>query len=101
MKKEKRDVEFGCMIETIIIFYIYQTFLMLDNSFWYLYFFRLQKVFQNNSESYNGAMRDNYSWSQSITDADVRVKVCNIYHVFKEKELSCKQFGRKKMLGCQ
>ncbi|KAK7113456.1 nudC domain-containing protein 3-like [Littorina saxatilis] len=36
---------------------------------------RLQKVFQDNPESYNGAVRDNYSWSQSITDTDVRVMV--------------------------
>ena len=36
---------------------------------------RLQKEFQANPESYNGAVRDNYSWSQSITDTDVRVKV--------------------------
>ena len=32
-------------------------------------------MFQANPESYNGAVRDNYSWSQSITDTDVRVKV--------------------------
>lgn len=36
---------------------------------------RLQKIFQANPESYNGAIRDAYSWSQSITDVDVRVKV--------------------------
>ena len=36
---------------------------------------RLQKEFQDNPESYNGAVRDNYSWSQSITDTDIRVKV--------------------------
>ena len=36
---------------------------------------RLQKEFQANPESYNGAVRDNYSWSQSITDTDIRVKV--------------------------
>ena len=36
---------------------------------------RLQKEFQANPESYNGAVRDNYSWSQSITDTDVRVTV--------------------------
>ncbi|KAL4240886.1 protein localization to pericentriolar material [Mactra antiquata] len=36
---------------------------------------RQQRKFQENPESYNGAVRDNYSWSQSITDLDVRVKV--------------------------
>jgi len=45
-----------------------------------LYFFcahvvRQQKKFQLNPESYNGAVRDNYSWSQSITDVDIHVKV--------------------------
>ncbi|XP_052266202.1 nudC domain-containing protein 3-like isoform X2 [Dreissena polymorpha] len=34
-----------------------------------------QAAFQANPESYNGAIRDNYSWSQSITDLDLRVKV--------------------------
>ena len=36
---------------------------------------RQQKKFQLNPESYNGAARDNYSWSQSITDVDVHVMV--------------------------
>ncbi|KAK7502002.1 hypothetical protein BaRGS_00006754 [Batillaria attramentaria] len=36
---------------------------------------RLQKMYQANPESYNGAVRENYSWSQSITDTDVRVTV--------------------------
>lgn len=34
-----------------------------------------QKVFQSNPESYNGAIRDNYTWSQSITDVDIRIKI--------------------------
>lgn len=42
--------------------------------------FRQQAIFQANSESYNGAIRDKYSWSQSIQDLDVHVKVCfNVY----------------------
>jgi hypothetical protein len=41
-----------------------------------IYFFRQQAIFQANSESYNGAIRDKYSWSQSIQDLDVHVKVC-------------------------
>jgi len=36
---------------------------------------RVQKEFQACPESYNGARRENYSWSQTITDADVLVKV--------------------------
>ena len=40
----------------------------------------MQKIYQANPESYNGAIRDNYSWSQSITDVDVRVKVGNFVH---------------------
>uniref|UniRef100_A0A131YZ81 Nuclear migration protein nudc n=1 Tax=Rhipicephalus appendiculatus TaxID=34631 RepID=A0A131YZ81_RHIAP len=35
----------------------------------------VQAKFQSHPESYNGAMRDNYCWSQSIHDLDVRVKV--------------------------
>jgi hypothetical protein len=37
-----------------------------------------QKEFQNNPASYNGASRENYSWTQSIKDIDVTVKVRNI-----------------------
>ncbi|KAL3873504.1 hypothetical protein ACJMK2_036613 [Sinanodonta woodiana] len=34
-----------------------------------------QEYFQSRPDSYNGAVRDNYSWSQTITDVDVKVKV--------------------------
>lgn len=34
-----------------------------------------QKTFQSRPETYNGAERDLYSWTQTITDIDVRVKV--------------------------
>ena len=37
--------------------------------------FSEQKNFQARPESYNGAERDLYSWTQTITDLDVRVKV--------------------------
>ena len=36
---------------------------------------KLQKQFQANPASHNGAARDNYSWSQSISDVDVLVHV--------------------------
>ncbi|KAJ8319163.1 hypothetical protein KUTeg_004254 [Tegillarca granosa] len=35
----------------------------------------LQQLYQSNPESYNGAIRDNYRWSQSILDLDVRVNM--------------------------
>ncbi|GAB1599815.1 nudC domain-containing protein 3-like [Argonauta hians] len=41
--------------------------------------------YQADSESYNGAERDNYSWSQSITDCDLRVKVPK--HLVKGKQV--------------
>ncbi|XP_007250328.3 nudC domain-containing protein 3 [Astyanax mexicanus] len=34
-----------------------------------------QTVYQANSDSYNGAVRENYSWSQDYTDVEVRVFV--------------------------
>ncbi len=34
-----------------------------------------QEVFQQDPNSYNGAMRENYTWTQTIRDIDVRVKV--------------------------
>lgn len=34
-----------------------------------------QSVYQANSDSYNGAVRENYSWSQDYTDVEVRVFV--------------------------
>ena len=43
-----------------------------------------QEYFQNCPESYNGAIRDKYSWSQSIKDIDVKVKVSlNKFDFFK------------------
>uniref|UniRef100_T1JKP9 CS domain-containing protein n=1 Tax=Strigamia maritima TaxID=126957 RepID=T1JKP9_STRMM len=34
-----------------------------------------QKLYQDNSESYNGAIRDTYTWSQNIQEVDVHVQV--------------------------
>ncbi|XP_028309173.1 nudC domain-containing protein 3-like isoform X2 [Gouania willdenowi] len=34
-----------------------------------------QEVFQANSDSYNGAIRENYSWSQDYSNVEVRVFV--------------------------
>lgn len=39
-----------------------------------------QKKFQMNPESYNGAIRDNYSWSQSISDVDIHIRVPSHVH---------------------
>ncbi|KAL5018936.1 hypothetical protein ScPMuIL_004658 [Solemya velum] len=51
-----------------------------------------QRVFQENPESYNGAIRDNYSWSQSITDLDIRVNVPK--HIKKGRDVKV-DIGRK------
>lgn len=37
--------------------------------------FRSQDQFQCDPDSYNGAVRDNYSWSQDYVDVEVRVLV--------------------------
>lgn len=37
--------------------------------------FRTQDQFQCDPDSYNGAVRENYSWSQDYTDVEVRVFV--------------------------
>ncbi|XP_043087369.1 nudC domain-containing protein 3 [Puntigrus tetrazona] len=34
-----------------------------------------QEHFQSNADSYNGAIRENYTWSQDFTDVEVRVHV--------------------------
>jgi hypothetical protein len=34
-----------------------------------------QEFYQSNPQSYNGAIRDNYSWTQTIKDIDVQVKI--------------------------
>ena len=35
----------------------------------------MQKIYQDNPCSHNGAMRDNYSWGQSIADVDAYINV--------------------------
>ncbi|XP_064165157.1 nudC domain-containing protein 3 [Anguilla rostrata] len=45
-----------------------------------------QVQFQANPDSYNGAVRDNYSWSQDYTDVEVRVHVPA--HVQRGKQVS-------------
>lgn len=37
--------------------------------------FRTQEKYQSDPDSYNGAVRENYSWSQDYTDVEVRVFV--------------------------
>ena len=32
-------------------------------------------MFQSNPDSYNGAIRDNYCWSQNYDDVDVKIPV--------------------------
>lgn len=41
----------------------------------HLVVFRTQETFQCDPDSYNGAVRENYSWSQDYTDVEVRVLV--------------------------
>ncbi len=36
---------------------------------------RKQNVFQSDPDSFNGAQRENYSWTQSIKDIDVKIDV--------------------------
>jgi len=45
-----------------------------------------EKAYVANAECYNGATRDNYSWSQTITDVDVRIKVPS--HIRKGKQVN-------------
>ncbi|XP_028726408.1 nudC domain-containing protein 3 isoform X1 [Peromyscus leucopus] len=47
---------------------------------------RIQEQFQKNPDSYNGAIRENYIWSQDYTDLEVRVPVPK--HVVKGKQVS-------------
>ncbi|EDL40573.1 nudC domain-containing protein 3 isoform 1 [Mus musculus] len=47
---------------------------------------RIQEQFQKNPDSYNGAIRENYIWSQDYTDLEVRVPVPK--HVMKGKQVS-------------
>lgn len=50
---------------------------------------REQKLFQSRPETYNGADRDLYSWTQTITDLDVRVKVKSFDFSLEKENLQC------------
>ncbi|XP_058152665.1 nudC domain-containing protein 3 isoform X1 [Dasypus novemcinctus] len=45
-----------------------------------------QEQFQKNPDSYNGAVRENYTWSQDYTDLEVKVPVPK--HIVKGKQVS-------------
>lgn len=45
-----------------------------------------QEQFQKNPDSYNGAVRENYTWSQDYTDLEIKVPVPK--HVVKGKQVS-------------
>ena len=34
-----------------------------------------QEIYQQNPDSYNGAIRKNYSWTQNSNDIDINIKV--------------------------
>lgn len=51
-----------------------------------MFFLRRQEQFQRNAESYNGAVRENYTWSQDYTDLELKVPVPK--HVVKGKQVS-------------
>lgn len=50
------------------------------------FFLRGQEQFQRNPDSYNGAVRENYTWSQDYTDLELKVPVPK--HVVKGKQVS-------------
>ncbi|XP_052054044.1 nudC domain-containing protein 3 isoform X3 [Apodemus sylvaticus] len=52
---------------------------------------RIQEQFQKNPDSYNGAIRENYIWSQDYTDLEVRVPVPK--HVVKGKQVNLSKVG--------
>uniref|UniRef100_A0A8C2YPX6 NudC domain containing 3 n=1 Tax=Chinchilla lanigera TaxID=34839 RepID=A0A8C2YPX6_CHILA len=52
---------------------------------------RAQEQFQRNPDSYNGAVRENYTWSQDYTDLEVRVPVPK--HVVKGKQVNLSKVG--------
>ncbi|XP_064328818.1 nudC domain-containing protein 3 [Phalacrocorax carbo] len=45
-----------------------------------------QEQFQTNPDSYNGAVRDNYAWSQDYSDLEIKVPVPK--HIVKGKQVS-------------
>lgn len=54
--------------------------------------FRGQEKFQSDPDSYNGAVRENYSWSQDYTDVEVRVFVPKT--VVKGRQVNARLFLR-------
>ncbi|XP_052495100.1 nudC domain-containing protein 3 isoform X2 [Budorcas taxicolor] len=50
-----------------------------------------QEQFQRNPDSYNGAVRENYTWSQDYTDLELKVPVPK--HVVKGKQVSLNKVG--------
>ncbi|XP_059511974.1 nudC domain-containing protein 3 isoform X2 [Myotis daubentonii] len=52
---------------------------------------RRQEQFQRNPDSYNGAVRENYTWSQDYTDLELKVPVPK--HVVKGRQVSLNKAG--------
>lgn len=46
---------------------------------------RRQEQFQTNPDSYNGAVRENYTWSQDYSDLEIKVPVPK--HIVKGKQV--------------
>lgn len=57
---------------------------ILASDLWF--FLRRQEQFQRNPDSYNGAVRENYTWSQDYTDLELKVPVPK--HVVKGRQVS-------------
>lgn len=60
---------------------------------------RRQEQFQRNPDSYNGAVRDNYTWSQDYTDLELKVPVPK--HVVKGRQVTSRAPGPFSRPGAQ
>ncbi|XP_075767013.1 nudC domain-containing protein 3 isoform X3 [Pelodiscus sinensis] len=53
--------------------------------------FGRQEQFQTNPDSYNGAVRENYAWSQDYSDLEIKVPVPK--HIVKGRQISLSKVG--------
>ncbi|KAL8173836.1 UNVERIFIED_CONTAM: hypothetical protein K2H54_027363 [Gekko kuhli] len=58
-----------------------------------------QEQFQANPDSYNGAVRENYSWSQDYSDLEIKVPVPK--HILKGRQVMNAQFVGRPLMSDQ
>lgn len=75
------------MVYGIVVFGCIQPIQQYMSLIFFLFPIRVLESSQTDSDSYNGAVRENYTWSQDFADLEIKVPVSK--EVVKGRQVTC------------